>query len=319
MSVGFSCADIKNGHWIHRPDIDDLIIPNVADPLNDTWHRITIHFRCRGAPEYQGLSTGTGNWKVIIDGIDSGELLARGELQLRVDFAQWESNVADTDYHIYVDAIGYSWDDDYNIDDNLEKGLLLSFENSTILEWMGYSIDGFEIKPILGNTTIPFPDPGSHSIQIIGNDSLGFIYQSNIRYFTRSTRITIITPENKTYVEAMSGYYPGTYGFESDKIGSDPTGFTIYETGGTIEVIEELGDHRNVVDLYDKSGKIEKQLIYFLYEISDLSEIGLQTERVPKSQLQLEEVDWAGFMSPDEAYPMTNRSQLIILDRHLNI
>ena len=74
-----------------------------------------------------------------------------------------------------------------------------------------------------------------------------------------------------------------------------------------------------VVDLYDKLGNIEKQLIYFLYEISDLNEIGLQTERVPKTQLQQKEVDWAGFMGPDEAYPMTNRNQLIILDRHLNI
>ena len=91
------------------------------------------------------------------------------------------------------------------------------------------------------------------------------------------------------------------------------------ETGieASPRILAESEPH--VVDLYDKSGKIEKQLIYFLYEISDLSEIGLQTERVPKSQLQLEEVDWAGFMSPDEAYPMTNRSQLIILDRHLNI
>jgi 8-oxo-dGTP pyrophosphatase MutT (NUDIX family) len=100
-------------------------------------------------------------------------------------------------------------------------------------------------------------------------------------------------------------------------------------TGAIRELREETGidaDPRilaksepHVVDLYDKSGNIEKQLIYFLYEISDLSEIGLQTERVPKSQLQSEEVDWAGFMGPNEAYPMTNRNQLIILDRHLNI
>ena len=91
------------------------------------------------------------------------------------------------------------------------------------------------------------------------------------------------------------------------------------ETGIDVDprILAESEPH--VVDLYDKSGNIEKQLIYFLYEISDLNEIGLQTDRVPKSQLQLDEVDWAGFMSPEEAYPMTNRSQLIILDRHLNI
>ena len=91
------------------------------------------------------------------------------------------------------------------------------------------------------------------------------------------------------------------------------------ETGIEVNPRILAGSEPHVVDLYDKSGNIEKQLIYFLYEISDLSEIGLQTERVPKSQLQQKEVDWAGFMSPNEAYPMTNKSQLIILDRHLNI
>jgi len=30
---------------------------------------------------------------------------------------------------------------------------------------------------------------------------------------TNAQDITIITPENKTYTESMSGYYPATYGF----------------------------------------------------------------------------------------------------------
>jgi len=34
--------------------------------------------------------------------------------------------------------------------------------------------------------------------------------------------ITIMTPENKTYTQADSGYYPATYGFENDIEGSIP-------------------------------------------------------------------------------------------------
>ena len=49
-----------------------------------------------------------------------------------------------------------------------------------------------------------------------------------------------------------------------------------------------------------------------------LAEIGLESERLSKSQLQLEEVDWAKFVSANDAYPITSRSQLIIIDRHLN-
>jgi hypothetical protein len=37
-----------------------------------------------------------------------------------------------------------------------------------------------------------------------------------------------------------------------------------------------------------------------LVAINNLSEIGLETEIVPKKQLQVEEVDWAGFLTADE-------------------
>ena len=95
----------------------------------------------------------------------------------------------------YVDAIGYSWDPDYNIGDNLKEGLLLSFENNTRLDWIGYSLDGQANKTILGNTTIPMPEAGLHSIQVFGNDSLGTIYESEVRYFSigrEATEIPIV-------------------------------------------------------------------------------------------------------------------------------
>ncbi len=72
------------------------------------------------------------------------------------------------------------------------------------------------------------------------------------------------------------------------------------------------------VEMHTKRGKVHN-LIYFVCQINDLSEIGLSSDRVPNSQLQLEEVDWAKFVSPEEAYPITSRSQLIILDRHLSL
>ncbi len=100
-------------------------------------------------------------------------------------------------------------------------------------------------------------------------------------------------------------------------------------TGAIRELKEETGIHLDpsilsqnepeVCDLYDSRGKVKKQLIYFIHEIDDISDIGLVKNRVPKNQLQAEEVDWAGFLSPNEAYPLMSRWQLIILDRHLDI
>jgi len=94
-------------------------------------------------------------------------------------------NLANT--HLYLDAIGYSWDPYYNIGDNLEEGLLLSFENTTTLDWIGYSLDNQTNKTILGNTTISMPADGDHTIQVFGNDSGGFLYHSNVRYFVVDT------------------------------------------------------------------------------------------------------------------------------------
>jgi 8-oxo-dGTP pyrophosphatase MutT (NUDIX family) len=89
------------------------------------------------------------------------------------------------------------------------------------------------------------------------------------------------------------------------------------ETGIRLDP-SQLNPEVETVDLYkdqEKSG----QLIYFVCQIRDLSEIGLTSLKVDKSQLQLEEVDWAGFLGAKEAYPKITRSQLIILDRHLTL
>jgi ADP-ribose pyrophosphatase YjhB (NUDIX family) len=49
-----------------------------------------------------------------------------------------------------------------------------------------------------------------------------------------------------------------------------------------------------------KKNAIHKMVYLFSVEINSLDEIGLETEIVPKTQLQTEEVDWAGFLSKEE-------------------
>ncbi len=56
-----------------------------------------------------------------------------------------------------------------------------------------------------------------------------------------------------------------------------------------------------IVDYVNKKGtKYKKLFLYKLY-IDDLSEIGLESEIIPKQNLQLEEIDWAGFLDKKEA------------------
>ena len=116
--------------------------------------------------------------------VDSTKILVGGEnlnnMTLGPDRIRLTAYAVTTNYY---DAVGYSWDPAYLVGDNLNEGLLFSFENSTTLDWMGYSLDGETNRTIFGNTTIAFPNRGSHIIQVFGNDSLGNIYHSPIRYF----------------------------------------------------------------------------------------------------------------------------------------
>lgn len=54
------------------------------------------------------------------------------------------------------------------------------------------------------------------------------------------------------------------------------------------------------VDYVNKKGILFKTVYVYVVRISSLSEIGLESETVPKSQLQASEIDWAGFLTYDE-------------------
>ncbi|MHA2101295.1 MAG: hypothetical protein ACW99A_21750, partial [Candidatus Kariarchaeaceae archaeon] len=158
-------------------------------------------------------------------------------------------------FNAFFDAIGYSWDPAYTLGSNIYEGLLLSYDNTTNLEWMGYSLDGQSNKTIIGNSSIPIPSKGSHNIQVFGNNSVGTMFDSDLMYFTVDyAPIDMITPINNTYYTPMGGYYPGTYGFENSPNTNNPTDWTISEPASTdVQVIQSLGGHSKVVEIWDNS------------------------------------------------------------------
>ena len=140
---------------------------------SNMWYHIKIEFNV------------TDNWHLWIDNIqkDSSGYSFLGSISFVEYFWIQGSSTAD----IKFDAIGYSWDPYYNIGDNLNEGLLLSYQNTTTLDWQAYSLDGAANKTILGNTTIPMPTDGFHNVQVYGNDLLGTMYESDFLYFAVST------------------------------------------------------------------------------------------------------------------------------------
>lgn len=144
------------------------------------------------------------------------------------------------------------------------------------------------------------------------------------REFTRTAGVAIIFDNKLLLVHPTnSSWQKSTLGIPKGHLedGEDPL------EGALRELFEETGIHLEAsqldpevetIDLY-RDRERNGQLLYFVCKINDLSEIGLTSTKVDKSKLQLEEVDWAGFLSAKEAYPNITRSQLIILDRHLTL
>ncbi|MFX1479426.1 MAG: Ser-Thr-rich GPI-anchored membrane family protein [Promethearchaeota archaeon] len=169
-------------------------IPNVFSPISNKLHHWSVRFNCTAH-----------TFHIIIDGVDSGELSFKNPHN-SFDRLQFHTSTSGMGFNMYVDAVGFSWTPGYSIGDNLNEGLLLSFENSILLDWIGYSLDGQANITIIGNHTISMPLEGVHSIQIYGNDSIGTVYPSSLRYFTvkyPNLKVSLEVPDscelNNTY------------------------------------------------------------------------------------------------------------------------
>jgi ADP-ribose pyrophosphatase YjhB (NUDIX family) len=131
-----------------------------------------------------------------------------------------------------------------------------------------------------------------------------------------NNKILLVHPTNGTWKKGICGIPKG--GLEEGEDPLDGALRELYEETGITLTPAQL-DHEPQQVTFFRGNRENGKLIYYVCKISELSEIGLESERIPKNQLQLEEIDWAKFVSPEEAYPIMSRGQLIILDRLLTL
>lgn len=127
------------------------------------------------------------------------------------------------------------------------------------------------------------------------------------------SKILLVHPTNGSWVRPVMGIPKG--GIEP---GEDLREAALRElkeeTGITVDP-SQLEPSVQTVEVFNKQGKYQYSIHYYICRIQELSEIGLDSISVPKDQLQKEEVDWAGFIDIKDAYHKVARAQLIILDR----
>jgi 8-oxo-dGTP pyrophosphatase MutT (NUDIX family) len=63
-----------------------------------------------------------------------------------------------------------------------------------------------------------------------------------------------------------------------------------------------------------RNQEYNKIVYYYIVKLDDLSQVGLKDTKVPKSQLQVEEIDWAGFISYNEAKKRIMKSQISLIN-----
>ena len=84
--------------------------------------------------------------------------------------------------------------------------LNFTFHNSSVISWIGYSLDDQSNVTISGNTIITDLANGLHNLIVYGNDTNGYMSYSDIVYFTVQTQPVggIYIPVNK--LELLAPY-----------------------------------------------------------------------------------------------------------------
>lgn len=132
-----------------------------------------------------------------------------------------------------------------------------------------------------------------------------------------NNKILLVHPTGASWKRGTCGIPKGSMKEDEDPVESAIR--ELAEETGISLTPDQLEKSPYIVEIYSKRRQTTRLLTYFLCKVEDLSQIGLASEKVPKDQLQLEEVDWAKFVSAEEAYPLVTQAQLIILDRHLTL
>ncbi len=94
-------------------------LPSSPVPKVNTWYNIRYDFEC-GAGGYTGL--GADEYRIYINGLSYGVYDLRNPSN-NVEELFFTTDGAEQDYKFYIDAIGYSWDTDYSINENYKPNI----------------------------------------------------------------------------------------------------------------------------------------------------------------------------------------------------
>jgi ADP-ribose pyrophosphatase YjhB (NUDIX family) len=125
----------------------------------------------------------------------------------------------------------------------------------------------------------------------------------------KSAGVVIVLRKDKVFLchPTNSNWY-GTYSFPKGGVDKDETTLDaaireLKEETSIVVNTKQISNIKDPIVVYyqNKKGILYKSIALYTVYINSVSEIGLESEILPKERLQLEEVDWAGFLTKEEA------------------
>jgi len=144
--------------------------------------------------------------------------------------------------------------------------IMLTFNVSEPVSWMGYSLNGQANVTVVGNTTLSGLPDGYHSIIVYANDTAGNMGASNKVFFTiaRAPTIIILSPQNMTYATANVAL-TFTINETASWMGYSLDGQANVTTGGNTTLLGlSDGAHNVIVYANDTFGNMaSSSIVYF--------------------------------------------------------
>jgi len=168
------------------------LIPNAPIPLDNQWYHYRIDFETGGGG-YLGL--GSNEYRFYLNNINLGvydfRFVSEAFFQMKV-----ETHTVDTNYKVYIDAIGFSWDlklfessqvgftfQEFTIGTEFDNSLFPLYENMTYLKSGAGVIANIENTDSIDGKYISLIDPNNKNVAIENNFSA--IHKTLIDFYSR--------------------------------------------------------------------------------------------------------------------------------------
>ncbi|MFX0074328.1 MAG: hypothetical protein ACFE96_02720 [Candidatus Hermodarchaeota archaeon] len=145
-----------------------------ADCEDETWYHHSITFDCEAGKYKWRIKAADGTPVGMISDISfENEMTSLDELFITTLTADYKG-------HTKWDAFGFSWEENYYVGENEREGIIISYDSNISLDQVFYKLDNDPLLDFSKQAVLSVYNGGDHSLRLIGKDSGGSTYYSDI-------------------------------------------------------------------------------------------------------------------------------------------